>query len=364
MTRVACLLALTFLGCRDWSALTDGLGQVANLPPEEAFTTGGVLGLDGGLIDTTTLTLTGQVLPEGVRFEVVDAGVQLAVLRVSTLTLTGTVRVRGSRPLVVLAREDITLDGLLDGAARGAEPGPGAGVDGPGSGGDVDASGSLATGAGGAGHASPGGPGGAVEALRPGAAGPAYGNSEELLLEAGSRGGRGGFSACVVRGGAGGGALQLFAGRRLVLTERGAVTVGGGGGEDVCEPCRRANFVGGGAGGGSGGTLLLQSPTMELRGVLAANGGGGSGTCDGGRASTGSDALVSDQPAPGGRGRGPPCCGQGAPGAAGTRPPGVGGEGGALGGGGGGAVGRIRLVTRAGSVVLGTISPPPVLRAW
>ncbi|MDP3498991.1 MAG: hypothetical protein Q8S33_01610 [Myxococcales bacterium] len=358
------LLALGLLsGCRDWDSLTDGLARVANLPPDEAFSTGGVLALDGGVIDTSTLTLLGQVLPDGVRFDAVDAGVELAVLRVSTLTLVGRVRVRGARPLVVLAREDIVIDGVLDGAARGTEPGPGADLEGQGPGGAAETSGSLAAGAGGAGHASSGGAGGAVPALLAGAGGSAYGSPESLILEPGSRGGRGGRSACVVRGGGGGGALQLFAGRRLVVNEGGAITVGGGGGEDVCEPCRRVSFEGGGAGGGSGGTLLLQSPVMELRGVLAANGGGGSGTCDR-RSSAGADGLESDRPAPGGAGRGPPCCGEGAPGGAGTTPPGVGGEGGAMAGGGGGAVGRVRIVTRAGSVVLGTISPSPVLRAW
>jgi hypothetical protein len=249
------------------------------------------------------------------------------------------VSVTGKLPLVVAAMDELTIDGTLRAAphdevglaggssgrsdSRGDGFGPGAGTAaGPGGGGG----GSYC------GHGGKGGSGNG--------AGPAYGSPRIVPLVGGSGGGNGG----VWYSGAGGGAIQLIAGRRLAIGAAGVVHVGGGGGD----------LEGGGA--GSGGALLLEAPSILVAGVLAANGGGG-----GSGGQFGADATADDRPAQGGAAV-HLNTGEGGDGAAGAQI--QGGDGrpnptfanGEFTGGGGGGAGYIRINGR--SVLLpGILSP-------
>ena len=51
----------------------------------------------------------------------------LCVRSVSTFGVSGTVRITGSRPLVVVASEAVTIDGTIDVSARITVAGPGGG---------------------------------------------------------------------------------------------------------------------------------------------------------------------------------------------------------------------------------------------
>lgn len=171
-----------------------------------------------------------------------------------------------------------------------------------------------------------------------------YGTLELVPLVGGSAGGSG-------NGGSGGGALQLVAGRRLLVGPNARINCGGG-----------AGYSGGAAGnqhghgGGSGGGLLLEAPTVEIAGVIGANGGsGGAGELG---SLWGQGGLASDRPAVGSDpGGGWPC---GAQGSAGSQ---IDGEDGLIlpngkAGGGGGGAGRIRINTSSGGAkVSGKVSP-------
>jgi len=253
------------------------------------------------------------------------------------------VSVRGKLPLVWLARDRIDIGGALGASAlgfaapaggspprpptKGSGNGPGAGAgDGPGGGG-------------GGSYCGPGGKGGPSSSGGANAGGPRYGNTEIVPLAGGSSGGNGGNWEA----GAGGGALQIVAGRRVAVLPTGVVHAGGGGGERE------------GGGGGSGGAILLEAPTVIVGGILAANGGGGG---SGGEAGT--DATPDDRAAAGG-GAVHLNLGEGGSGAAGAIVDG--GEGrsnpdfvnGDFSGGGGGCAGYLRINGEA--IVTGTLSP-------
>ena len=212
-------------------------------------------------------------------------------------TLVG-VRDSGSRPLALLARGDITLDGVVDvsGAgdggnfsANGYAAGPGggggggggvrvnpAGAGGPGfvNGGNGDSfgdggnGGSVSPGGGGgegAGGAFGGSGGNGAFNGEPG--GQAYGN-----LAASLQGGSGGVGSGGSGGGGGGGAVEVDSGGVLRIT--GTLTAAGGGVSDV--------DVGGGAGGGillSGGRVALAAACRITAqgGASSSRGGGGGG---------------------------------------------------------------------------------------
>ena len=119
----------------------------------------------------------------------------------------------------------------------------------------------------------------------------------------------------------GGGALQLVAGKSIVVGASGAISLPGGGGDRGDAQISGPGGYGAG-GGGSGGALLVEAPSVRVDGTLAANGEAGGGTGDGA-----------------------------APGAFRTT------EARAAEGGGGGA-GRIRINTRSGhAVITGVVSP-------
>lgn len=252
----------------------------------------------------------------------------------------------------LVALGEMRIFGSIDAAPSGSGKSPGGythdGSDDPGAGGPGGgAPGGDSNASAGGSYGGRGGRGAATPGYASAEPGEPYGTLELTPLVGGSAGGRGYMNG----GGSGGGALQLVAGKRLLVGPNARINCGGG-----------AGLTGGAAGnqqghgGGSGGGLLLEAPIVEIAGVLAANGGSaGAGSFGSLR---GQDGLASDQPAVGSAPGGgwPP----GARGSAGTQIDGEDGitlPNGKVGGGGGGA-GRIRINTLSGSAkITGTISP-------
>jgi hypothetical protein len=159
-------------------------------------------------------------------------GPELAILEVGSMTVTGTLSVTGGRPLVVIARSTIVVAGAIDGSARKATPGaggsgPGAGA-GSGGGGIDDGPSFDDSGGGGGGFGETGAAGQGSGPCGGGALGPAYGTPELATLEGGSGGGAVSPACSTQPAGAGGGAIQLFAGESITVD--GAVRASGGGG--------------------------------------------------------------------------------------------------------------------------------------
>jgi hypothetical protein len=366
------------------------LGDVVHLPPAAELAGTGLLGLTGGTLNTTDLTIDGAAPPAGVTFDVWEQdpdGPELAVLHVAALEIpSGSVRVVGARPLVIIASGGIVIDGTLDVSAHGAEPGAGGAGPGDGDGaGDGGGHGSQTAhdgGGGGAGFVTNGasGGGGGVDGSCQGATGAggargtAYATAGLQVLEGGSGGGSGAGGGdsdepqCPSAGGAGGGAIQLHS--AVEISIRGVIHVGGGGGEGGgytgADPCARAAA---GSGGGSGGAIYLQAPRILLDGVLAANGGAGGGGASnpGSSGETGDDGRASTTPAMGGSEGGA----WGEPGGNGgylTSNPqaGVANECDGNGGGGGGGVGAIVLRVPVINALLdtGVETPPATVQTY
>ncbi|HEY3353074.1 MAG TPA: hypothetical protein VGQ83_07480, partial [Polyangia bacterium] len=245
----------------------------------------GDLVIDGDqVLDLHLGLLEGGALPPGVSWHLEDQPGSnlpaLAVIRVRDLIINeaGRLTVTGAEAAVILASRTIAIDGVLDAAGRGRDPGPGgwaggardAAGGGPGGGPAAANSGGDDSGGGGGGGGLSGGAGakgGNAAAVAGGA-----GASDRTLapLFGGSGGGGGGGDGN--DGGGGGGAVQLSA--AVSISVAGAIlTGGGGGGRGV------ASFsnTGSGSGGGGGGAVLLEAPTIAVHGVIAAGGGGGGG---------------------------------------------------------------------------------------
>jgi hypothetical protein len=265
-----------------------------------------------------------------------------------------------SRPLVLIALETITIAGSLDGSSK-AEVGIAGGSSpktektkgvGPGGG---SASGALAASGGGS-YCGIGGGGAAETGGTATLGGTAYGTPAITPLVAGSSGGD-------VGSGAGGGAIQLVAGKTITIEASGKINVGAGGGGFGGISTQEAK------GGGSGGSILLESLAVTVAGTLAANGGGaGAGTSSDVGAPppndpSGANATADATAAAGGKlGVGPSSGGSGSAGttidgAAGSFTPNTASTNNAAGGGGGGA-GRIRINTKSGQATLGGVISP------
>ncbi|HET6339985.1 MAG TPA: C-type lectin domain-containing protein [Polyangiales bacterium] len=191
-------------------------------------------------------------------------------------------RLIGSRPVVLAVRGDATIAGVIDASASGATPGAGGNWSCASSQGGAGQgrSGAEAGGGGGGGFGVSGGRGGDDSGdAAPGAAGATRGNANLVPLIGGCSGGAAG--GCANAPGAGGGAVQISASGKLVVT--GAILTNGGNGGDNC-----GNDTGG-VGGGSGGAILLESSATMRSGMLAANGGNG-GAGDHGSPGPGSSA--------------------------------------------------------------------------
>ena len=247
------------------------------------------------------------------------AGGEACVLSVGSFRVRSDafLQVVGSRPLIVIASDEIRIEGLIDLSARDTESGP-AGFDGPtmetdgegaGAGGGGVHEGSFDDGGGGgAGGCGAGGMGGTGGTGAGGSAGAGWLAGSDLQpLVGGSSGGRGRGAVALGNagpGGGGGGALQLTARTRLIL-DGGILSGGGGGGAGRSEGDRSSNW-GSGGGGGAGGNVLLESPeiTVDGGGVSIVGGGGGgsaSGNSAGEPGQDGIDAAL-ERPAGGAAG--------------------------------------------------------------
>ncbi len=322
-----------------------------------------VLTANPTLIDTTALTIGGATNPYFVRQG------DYAILLANGVSVQNEVKVSGAFPLIVVARDRVTVLARIDLNAVGRIPGPGAAANNPGGGGagqSVLLMERASSGGGGAGYSSFGAPGGTFNAgMIPGGGGGArYGMLVTDPLTGGSRGGSGGFSTGAIgAGGGGGGALQISSAVSVSITSTGRIEASGGGGAGG-----GGGFVGGG-GGGSGGEILLESPSIMIAGRLIANGGGGGGGGAGcGGCSTtgmdGGDGIGFTTPAMGGVGGIPQGSdgGAGAAGGAGAFNDALAGDGfNSKGGGGGGGAGKIWLRHRAATApdVTGAVVSPP-----
>jgi hypothetical protein len=316
-------------------------------------------GADEVVLDTDALTLEAMdgpiTLPQDVFRVHTGADGELTVFRVRNFTVDyGGLRVRGQRPLVLVATETIQVLGPIthagvDAECQGSDGGPSALHGGGGAGGSYGSSGGAGTG--GSTSTPPGGDPTLVP-LRPGCAGGNGGGGGE---------GQGGAA------GRAGGAIQLVAGEALVLDAGICVSGSGGGGGGA--GATDANGHGGGGGGGSGGAILLESVALqvEANGALVAHGGGGGG--GGGLAFGGSSQPGNRTCTPGAS----PIGGLGAHDCAGVYNrggngayAGVAAEAGMIagacssaGGGGGGGFGRIRINHASGESVSVAASPVP-----
>lgn len=217
---------------------------------------------------------TGPGTPDMPSYVVVSQDdVELLVLSIDSLVIgaTSSLRFTGSRPVMIVAWDDIDITGRIDvssypgdgSEAAGSPYGSCVATVSPGDG--VGGTGGAMQGGGGAGGpsegtAGPGGPGGiGVPAFpRGGCPGSDGANADSLLG----------------RGGRAGGAVVLAALDTLTIT--GGIYAGGegGGGGKMTDV---VNY--GGGGGGSGGLIVLQADTLRLMGSadLMAKGGGGGG---------------------------------------------------------------------------------------
>ncbi len=305
-------------------------------------------------------------------------GTMVRVLSVTTFTIDMaiTLRVTGSLPLVIAARDSITIAGRIDASSKRSSTGPGANAmacTAPTSGALPVVRGSGGGGAGGfQGAGGIGGPGGYPMQAMGGMGGAA------VMMTALTTSVRGGCSGAAsgpagpgsvspatatsaAAPGAGGGALQLTARRSIAVS--GILLAGGAGGNGA--PFASSS---GGGGGGSGGYLGLEAPMITVTGSLAANGGagggGGSDTTGGG---DGGDSVVGAVNARGGGGGavtvpGLACQGTGGNGSAGANPAGgaASNNAGFCGGGGGGGAAGVIAVRSAAYVANppANISPP------
>jgi hypothetical protein len=302
------------------------------------------------------------------------------VVAATTLSIDAKLRATGSRPLVLLASESITIgqNGFVDvgsGSRPNSAPELGAGHDpllceppvsvpmtdyfmaGGGAGG------SFATaGASGGNGADAGGHGGSGGVPAPGV--PASG------LRGGCAGQDGGGAA----GGAaghGGGAVFLIAGTQIEVA--GGINAGGEGGKGATITTGAVTTLAcGGGGGGSGGMIAFEAPMITVTGdplIHADGGGGGAAAGTDLEGNPGSDSYLLVEAARGGSGKSALGGGGGAGSLGGL---GLGSAKGGLtasgaslpgqGGGGGGGGGGAGVIMESGNFYLGTkVSPPQTL---
>jgi hypothetical protein len=279
------------------------------------------------------------------------------------VTVAGTLTVKGTRPLVIVATDTVTITGTLDLSAKrgnfnvGAPP-PGFSVaactpftttaTNSANGGGGGAGGSLGTrgGDGGAGDNGASGAGLTVDSTPP------------SVLQAGCMGGPGGTgdgqgsATMITAGGWGGGALYVLAQNKIVLSAGTVINASGAAGD-------AGSHRTGGGGGGSGGMIMLIAPAFDIgtNTFVYANGGGGaSGGTNQGDGKNGSDPGSNPaQPAAGGV---LAAAGTGGAGYAATVDAVVGGLGPSGNGGGGGGGGAGIIVASQALTPNAVVSPP------
>jgi hypothetical protein len=210
------------------------------------------------------------------------SGPQLCVLAYGSISINAQTSATGSRPLVLVATETITVGNVLDVSSTSVTPpriGPGAQTT------CTAASGSpgATTGGGGAGgtFGFAGGYGANSPDATGGLASPA---TAQMAVVGGCAGGTGGApsGSTPAAGGAGGGAIHLIAGGQIEITALGRINASGASGEGGA-------VMSGGGGGGAGGWIGLDAPTITNMGAVFARGGGAGG--GGGTAMTGGDGF-------------------------------------------------------------------------
>jgi hypothetical protein len=268
----------------------------------------------------------------------------------TTITTPGNTNVRGSKPLVLVATDSVTIDKNLDVAAHRGQAVPAggnwSGCGSPGSGAD------HTTGAGGGAGGSfitKGGDGGAGDGGNASAGTAAVALGTPAFLHGGCPGSHGGDGSQNAAGIAnGGGAIYIVAANSITISSlvnaSGSGAVGGG-------------HASGGGGGGSGGMIVLYAPQIDASGNLLANGGGGAGGGDNNSdGMNGSDEMIAMPlvAPPGGNGPGGAGGDGSTNGTGGTSAAnGANNDGGGGGGGGAGFIGINVAVTG------GTYTPPP-----
>jgi hypothetical protein len=293
--------------------------------------------------------------------ETTSGGTGYCVLAGTTISFTGegSWRATGTKPLVLIASDSITVSAVIDVSSHhtanpATTPEAGAGADPT----CAAAATAPSNGGGGAGGSFTGGGGPGAASARGGSAG---GTAAPAATVMGLRGGCPGQDGegpgtDEGTGGHGGGAVLLLAANTINVT--GGINAGGQGGRPGTQ-----NTSGGG-GGGAGGMIVLDAQTVMSSGLLAANGGaGGEGSGENTGGTAGSDssgigaatggtsgaALLNG--GDGGNGSAGAAAGAGAPGSVGTTVNNLRGGG----GGGGGGAGLIKAPVGA---LLGTqISP-------
>jgi hypothetical protein len=301
-------------------------------------------------------------------------GPDLCVIAGMTVTVSGPFVAIGTRPLVLIGADSVSVPGTLDVSSKiagGSRKGAGANDSGcttggngkndsGGGGGGAGGSFGTAGGAGGTGDKNDNGmprngvaPGGAAGAEQ----------ATPLALRGGCKGSAGGEGANTDTshtggaGGDGGGAVYLIAGNMITIAgdvfasgAGGSVTPGNGG------------FEQGAGGGGSGGMIGLDAPTIQVTGRIAANGGAGAGGGADMGGTPGGDGTTAmwDKRAPGGNGDKNPMgdAGDGADGSTVNLITNLGGASADAAGGGG--AGGLGLVWTWGTVTGAMISPAPV----
>jgi hypothetical protein len=289
--------------------------------------------------------------------------VDACVIAAQTITIPGgnTVAVIGTRPLILLARDSLTITGVLDASSRRARRGP-ASDGGPC---PMNFTNPTFSGQGGGGWGGTFGGSGSNGGSTPGSGvGGIAGNLLNITALGGGCPGGNGAGSGGGSPGHGGGAVLLLASKIAIDGTVNASGAGGGGGK-----ASSANTgPGGGGGGGAGGMIVLEAPTVQITGRCFANGGGGG---EGGQTGSpgldgnaGSESSAPDSTGDGGtlgtfRG------GDGGDGGVGTRGATAGGAGEGTsdaggGGGGGGGVGIIKILSPQPSMYDPTkVSPRP-----
>lgn len=285
------------------------------------------------------------------------------VIAATVITVNATLRATGARPLVLIARDAIAVNQLIDvGSHRGNPEFVGAGADDPAFCMAGTPPGPRAGGGAGGSFTGRGGTGGtASSTLGSGSGGqPADGNVSVSELHGGCRG-QDGTGAGKGTGGHGGGAVYLIAGNRIDITGPGIMAAGEGGAAGQPVSGGPGADGAGAGGGGSGGMIGFDAPSIAGASLILANGGGGGEGCGTlnmgvpGADPTGTAAAPgggggSQAGGDGGSGSSGAAAGPGTDGRHGTT---IGGNDGGGGGGGGGA----GLIKAPPGVLDGNVSP-------
>ncbi|HEX5062085.1 MAG TPA: hypothetical protein VFV99_22100, partial [Kofleriaceae bacterium] len=217
----------------------------------QTFTQNTTINTDTSLLCATTLNQTGA-----------------CVIAAQSITINGGIYVAavGTKPLVFVADQTITVTGRIDVASYRQFMSVGAAGDVPGCN-----AGTAPTGTSGGAGGSFGGLGGAGAAV--GTAGMPGAVLTPTVLRGGCPGQTGADNVAPMgpgTGGHGGGAVFLIANTSISVAGTGVIDASGEGGAGAT-----SSTSGGGGGGGSGGYIGFDTPSLMVSGAVFANGGGG-----------------------------------------------------------------------------------------